>query len=170
MVCIDPYTPFQTEMLFTWRFDSHRVLFWQEYAPLLQTCQSSRLWPYSRAAPSARVVSCDDDWFLTSIGDTANCLDIHNTFYMSGLVFTICLLLLVNLLGLSAVAMLLGLQGMQTVWHPRPHACDGIMIVVADEVDMIHGCPVLQSLRKQSAALFTSNTDTTRSGFAQQVF
>ena len=39
---------------------------------------------------------------------------------------------------------------------------------VADELHMIHECPVLQPLRLQYAALFTPDTDTMRSFFAQQ--
>ena len=41
-------------------------------------------------------------------------------------------------------------------------------IAVADEIRMLHECPVLQPLRQQFAALFTSNTDTLRSLFAQE--
>ena len=44
--------------------------------------------------------------------------------------------------------------------------CGGIP--VADELHMIHECPVLQPLRLQYAALFTPDTDTLRSFFAQQ--
>ena len=46
--------------------------------------------------------------------------------------------------------------------------CGGI--AVADESHMIHGsgCPVLQPLRLQYAALFTPDTNTMRSFFAQQ--
>ena len=40
--------------------------------------------------------------------------------------------------------------------------------VVADELHMIYECPVLQPLRLQYAALFTPDTDTMRSLFAQQ--
>ena len=40
--------------------------------------------------------------------------------------------------------------------------------VVADELHMIHECPVLQPLRLQYAALFTPDTDTMMSFFAQQ--
>ena len=39
---------------------------------------------------------------------------------------------------------------------------------VADELHMVHECPVLQPLRLQYAALFTPDTDTMRSFFAQQ--
>ena len=39
---------------------------------------------------------------------------------------------------------------------------------VADELHMIHECPVLQPLRLQYGALFTPDTDTIRSFFAQQ--
>ena len=44
--------------------------------------------------------------------------------------------------------------------------CGGI--AVADELHMIHECPVLQPLRLQYAALFTPDTNTMRSFFAQQ--
>ena len=44
--------------------------------------------------------------------------------------------------------------------------CSGI--AVADELHMIHECPVLQPLRLQYAALFTPDTNTMRSFFAQQ--
>ena len=58
-------------------------------------------------------------------------------------------------------------------------ACWGIMhhdracthfggTAVADEPHMIHECPVLQPLRLQCPALFTPDTDTMRSFFAQQ--
>ena len=43
--------------------------------------------------------------------------------------------------------------------------CGGID--VADELHMIHECPVLQPLRLQYAALFTPDTNTMRSFFAQ---
>ena len=39
---------------------------------------------------------------------------------------------------------------------------------VADELHMIHECPVLQPFRLQYAALFTPDTDTMRSFSAQQ--
>ena len=44
--------------------------------------------------------------------------------------------------------------------------CGGI--AVADELHIIHECPVLQPLRLQYAALFTPDTNTMRSFFAQQ--
>ena len=44
--------------------------------------------------------------------------------------------------------------------------CGGIAI--ADELHMIHECPVLQPLRLQYAALFTPDTNTMRSFFAQR--
>lgn len=44
--------------------------------------------------------------------------------------------------------------------------CGGV--AVADELHMIHECPVLQPLRQRYAALFSTNTDTMRSFFAQQ--
>ena len=44
--------------------------------------------------------------------------------------------------------------------------CGGV--VVADELHMIHECPVLQPLRLQYAALYTPDTNTMRSFFAQQ--
>jgi len=39
---------------------------------------------------------------------------------------------------------------------------------VADELHMVHECSALQPLRQQYAALFTADTDTMRSFFAQQ--
>ena len=41
-------------------------------------------------------------------------------------------------------------------------------VAVADELHMIHECPVLQPLRQQYAALFSTDTNTMRSFFAQQ--
>ena len=41
-------------------------------------------------------------------------------------------------------------------------------IAVADELHMIHECPVLQPLMLEYAALFTPDTNTMRSFFAQQ--
>ena len=43
--------------------------------------------------------------------------------------------------------------------------CGGV--VVADELHMIHECPVLQPLNLQYAALFTPDTNTINSFFAQ---
>ena len=44
--------------------------------------------------------------------------------------------------------------------------CGGV--VVADELHMTHECPVVQPFRLQYAALFTPDTNTMRSFFAQQ--
>ena len=44
--------------------------------------------------------------------------------------------------------------------------CGGI--AAADELHVIHECPLLQPLRLQYAALFTPDTNTMRSFFAQQ--
>ena len=41
-------------------------------------------------------------------------------------------------------------------------------IAVANELHMIHECPVVQPLRLQYAALFTPDPNTMRSFFAQQ--
>jgi len=44
--------------------------------------------------------------------------------------------------------------------------CGGV--AVADEMHMIFECPALHALRQQYAPLFSTNTDTMRSFFAQQ--
>ena len=41
-------------------------------------------------------------------------------------------------------------------------------VAVADELHMIFECPALQAVRQQYASLFSANTDTMRSFFAQQ--
>jgi len=41
-------------------------------------------------------------------------------------------------------------------------------VAVADELHMIFECPALQAVRKQYASLFSTDTDTMRSFFAQQ--
>ena len=95
---------------------------------------------------------------LANVGITVSYLflvGVCSAFYCSGLVLAICLLLLVAFLGTNM------LQGLTGYVH-----CGGV--VVADELHMIHECPVLQPLRLQYAALFTPDTNTMRSFFAQQ--
>ena len=41
-------------------------------------------------------------------------------------------------------------------------------VAVADELHMIFQCPDLQALRQRYASLFSANTDTLRSSYAQQ--
>ena len=61
-------------------------------------------------------------------------------------------------------------SGDQHVARLTVYAHTVVFTAVADELHMIHECPVLQLLRLQYAAfkLFTPDTDTMRSFFAQQ--
>ena len=63
------------------------------------------------------------------------------------------------------------------LYCPRVASSDGVVSctyhhwfihAVADELHMVHECSALQPLRQQYAALFTRDTDTMRSFFAQQ--
>ena len=83
-------------------------------------------------------------------------MDAFNAFYTSGLVLKFCLLVVAG--RFCGIARADGVCRHCGV--PRG-------IAVADELHMVHKCPVVQPLRQQYAALSTSNTDTMRSPFVQ---
>ena len=62
-------------------------------------------------------------------------------------------------IAVGRLAMLIGLTG---------SACLATVVLFGDEKHLVFECPALASLRQRHAGLFTSQTDTMRSFFAQQ--
>ena len=117
-----------------------------------------------RAAPSAGVVSCTYHHWLRPFSKRRRCCQLP----VSGRHMQRFLQFRLGSHNLPTVAgRFSGDQHVARTDRVCTHSvCGGT--AVADELHIIHECPVLQPLRLQYAALFTPDTDTMRSFFAQQ--